>query len=165
LTATRPRSIDLDLADLRRLLAILSRNSRLRTLARAPDELRRVLLISGLGARHVPILFTLALDGPASVGSVARKVGLTPATTSLLIGQLDRAGLVERYGDDTDRRRTIVALAEPYCRDVESWSKVRLVPLRRTLERLGPAGREQFLAGLDVLVEELVAAYERPASR
>jgi DNA-binding MarR family transcriptional regulator len=32
------------------------------------------------------------------------------ATTSLLVGELDRAGFVERHEDEADRRRTIVSL-------------------------------------------------------
>src|SRR5437764_1748130 len=77
-----------------------------------PAELQRAFEEGSLGERHFPPLIVLSLEGPLSVSELADRVGLTVATTSLLVGELSRAGLVERSEDEQDRRRTIVSLSE-----------------------------------------------------
>ena len=76
------------------------------------DELRDAFEKSELGERHVAPLVALVIGGPASVSELAERIGQTPATTSLLVGELSRAGFVERREDDADRRRTIVSIDE-----------------------------------------------------
>ena len=108
-----------------------------------------------LGPRHIPVLVVLALDGPQTVGDLARRLSLSLATVSLMVGELDRAGLVERREDEQDRRRTVVRLAERHRRRLAPIIDQRIAPLRRALEQMPPEVRAGFLAGWRVLAEEI----------
>jgi len=119
-----------------------------------PKELQRAFDEGSLGERHFPPLIILSLEGPLSVTELADRLGLTVATTSLLVGELNRAGLVDRNEDEKDRRRTIVSLCEEIRKVADANLKEHLQPFRRTLERLSPTARANFMEGIRVLNEE-----------
>jgi DNA-binding MarR family transcriptional regulator len=119
------------------------------------DELRDAFEKSELGERHVAPLVALVIGGPASVSELAERIGLTPATTSLLVGELSRAGFVERREDDADRRRTIVSIDESIEEVVRPSLGQTLAPLDRALARMSAAQRHQFMDGLRILNEEI----------
>jgi len=108
-----------------------------------------------LGPRHLPLLLMLSLEGDLTVGELAERVGLAPATTSLLANELNRAGLLERREDDQDRRRTILSVPPVHRAVIEEHARQRIAPLQRALDRLGPRGSEQLLAAMRILAEEL----------
>jgi DNA-binding MarR family transcriptional regulator len=119
------------------------------------DELRDAFEKSELGERHVAPLVALVIGGPASVSELAERIGLTPATTSLLVGELSRAGFVQRQEDDADRRRTIVSI-DPSIEEVVRPSLGQtLAPLDRALARMSAAQRHHFMDGLRILNEEM----------
>jgi DNA-binding MarR family transcriptional regulator len=109
---------------------------------------------AALGPRHVPVLMTVTLAGELSVSDLAEQLDLSLSTTSLMVGELSRAGMIERAEDEKDRRRTLVRLNDAYRDGVAEWLQERLEPLRRTLERLGPRARSNFLEGFRILAEE-----------
>jgi DNA-binding MarR family transcriptional regulator len=109
---------------------------------------------ASLGMRHVPVLMTVMLEGELSVSDLAHKLELSLSATSLMVGELNRAGLLERAEDEHDRRRTIVRVSERYREGVDAWLHERLEPMRRTLERLSPRARAHFLEGWRILHEE-----------
>jgi DNA-binding MarR family transcriptional regulator len=109
---------------------------------------------ASLGGRHVPVLMTVMLESELSVSELAHKLELSLSATSLMVGELSRAGLLERAEDENDRRRTIVRVAEGYREGVDAWLQSRLDPIRRTLERLSPRARADFLEGWRILHEE-----------
>ena len=111
-----------------------------------------------LGPRHMQPLFSLAMCGPASVGELASRLGLASATASLLVNDLDRAGLVVRAEDFRDRRRTIVSVPEEQRRQLQRMARERLGLVRRTLDRLEPEARTHFLLGLRILAQESAPA-------
>ena len=119
------------------------------------QELHRAFEESELGERHIPPLIALVIGGPASVGELAERIGLTPATTSLLIGELSRAGLVQRREDDADRRRTIVSVDESIEQAVRPSLGETLAPLDRALARMSAAQRHHLMDGLRILNEEI----------
>jgi DNA-binding MarR family transcriptional regulator len=122
------------------------------------DELAEAFDKSELGQRHIAPLIALVIRGPASVSELADRIGLTPATTSLLVGELSRAGFVERREDEADRRRTIVSI-HPGIEDVVRPSLGQtLAPLERGLERMSGAQRAQLMDGLRILNEEMGSA-------
>ena len=123
-----------------------------------PDEIRRLMGGIGLGPRHFNALRHVMAEGPMSVSALSVRLGVALSTASLMVGELSRAGLLERIEDDEDRRRTIVRVAPERAAAADAFLSRRLDPLRRALERLTPAEREAFARGLDVLTEELCAA-------
>jgi DNA-binding MarR family transcriptional regulator len=140
------------LHELVRLLALVSR--RVRGGRNVPEPLREAFQQGSLGPRHMPILFSLARQPAASVGDLAARFGLAPATVSLLVNDLSRVGLVERREDDRDRRRTMVSVSEEHRRLLLRLADERTGLIRRTLARLEPDARAHFAEGLRILAEE-----------
>ncbi len=120
----------------------------------APSDLVVVFENGSLGKRHGPVLFALALESELSVTELAGRIGLGVPTTSLLVGELSRAGLVTRTEDDKDRRRTIVTLHEGHRKDIEAWIQQAMKPIRLTLSRLSAPERAVFLKAWQILDEE-----------
>jgi DNA-binding MarR family transcriptional regulator len=119
-----------------------------------PDTLRSAFEGGGLGPRHVPVLTAVAFAGPLSVGEIAERIGLSLATTSLMVGELDRHGVVVRAEDERDRRRTIVRLHDDHRAIVDAWTQERFSPVARGFARMSPAVRKHFMEGMRLLVEE-----------
>jgi DNA-binding MarR family transcriptional regulator len=158
--ATNP--VDDELRELLEILTLIFRSLRKHGPELADVEpLKDAFYEAGLRERHGRLLLTLAVAGPQTVGELARRLALAPATTSLLVGELDRAGFVERNEDEADRRRTIVSLPETVRGPAARLAQARLEPLRRTLEQLSPTARRHFIQGLRILSEE--AALPGPA--
>jgi DNA-binding MarR family transcriptional regulator len=109
---------------------------------------------AGLGPRHAPVLFTVALDSGLSVSAISERVGLSLATTSQLVGELSRAGILTRTEDERDRRRTIVTIAEEHEAMIGGWVRRMLEPMRTALDRMSPRTRADFMRGLRILAEE-----------
>lgn len=161
-TATRgvkaDGALENDLAELLRMMPRVFRAMRRAADADAPTPpaaIKELFKTGALGPRHIPVLVVLMLDGPQTVGDLARRLGLSLATVSLMVSDLARVGLVERREDEQDRRRTLVSVAERYRRRLAPFVDQRLAPLRRALERMTPELREAFLAGWRVLAEEM----------
>jgi DNA-binding MarR family transcriptional regulator len=120
-----------------------------------PADLRQAFRVAGLGPRHVHTLAHLAKAGPISVSQLARRLRVTIPTASLLVAELDRAGLAERRADEADRRRTIVSVSDRYREPIDEWLSSRAEPLRRALARLDEEERETLLKALRLIDEEL----------
>ncbi len=119
-----------------------------------PAALRDAAEHDGLGPRHMPALLAVAAAGPLSVSELARRLGLGLSTTSAIVGELSRAGLLERAEDEADHRRTIVRVSEAHAEVIITWADLAVHPLRATLTRLSPRARENFLEGWRILHEE-----------
>jgi DNA-binding MarR family transcriptional regulator len=126
----------------------------LKSAGRPPQELREAVERAALGKRHGRALLGVAAAGPISVSDLAKRLGLLLSTTSTLVGELSRAGLLVRTEDEDDRRRTIVCLHEDYREAMSAWLELSLQPIRETLARLSPAAREHFIDGLRLLSEQ-----------
>ncbi|MDQ1050690.1 DNA-binding MarR family transcriptional regulator [Streptomyces sp. V4I2] len=114
-----------------------------------------------LAPRHLSLLAYLFFDGPLAVNELATRLELVPATVSLLVGELNRYGVVERKEDEADRRRKIVSIAEPYRDAVRSWLENGVRAWRVALEPLSPAERRTFIDTLRAYERELMGAQER----
>jgi DNA-binding MarR family transcriptional regulator len=102
--------------------------------------------------------------GELSVSQIADRIGLSLATTSLMVGELAREGLVERAEDERDRRRTIVRLHEDYRPVMDAWAEERFAPVARALGRLSDTAYRHFLEGLRGVAEDTRAHAGRKAS-
>jgi len=127
---------------------------------RVPDELRARLESVGLARRHTATLIALAADEPVTVGRLAQRLALNPATTSQLVNELDRGGLVERREDPSDRRRTLVGLHPDSRALVEKLARRRLDDVGHVLEAMPPAAREHFMQGWRLLVDAMESVPE-----
>ena len=120
-----------------------------------PRGLARTFEDCRLTARHGAVLPQLVVDSGLSVSELARRMGLRLSTVSELVGDLSRAGLVERHEDPANRRRILVSLAGPHRRAVEEFVALRSRPLLRVLDSLSPEDRAGFVAGLAAWAREV----------
>ncbi|CAN5650583.1 hypothetical protein BH10ACT1_BH10ACT1_07820 [soil metagenome] len=102
---------------------------------------------TGLSPTQIAALATLARCGPIPVGTLADEEQVSAPTATKAVEKLHAAGLVDRVGDPTDRRITLVSvtnagtdlLAEIRARKT-AWLTTRLAELSSTdLARLNDA--------------------------
>jgi DNA-binding MarR family transcriptional regulator len=114
-----------------------------------PDVLRQA---GSQGERHVSALISLAIMGPATISELAQRTEMSTAHASLVVGELARAGLVDRDHDERDRRRIVVSLSSAAKPAVAEMRKRNAVPLLRFLSELDDDEAERFIDQLDRLV-------------
>jgi DNA-binding MarR family transcriptional regulator len=141
-----------DLAELTSLFPVTLHD--LKSAVPAPMPMRDAIERASLGKRHASALLAVAAVEPISVSELAKRLGLLLSSTSTIVGELSRAGLVERAEDDQDRRRTIVRVHEDYREAMEEWLEIAIAPIRHTLERLSPQARAHFMEGWRLLAQE-----------
>lgn len=123
---------------------------------RRAGELPAVLQGAGqLGQRHVGMLIMLAISGPLTVSELAQRAEMTVAHASLVVGELARAGLVERDHDPRDRRRIIVSLSETARPAVAEMRRRNAEPVTGFLRQLEESQAEAFISGLTLLLAHL----------
>jgi DNA-binding MarR family transcriptional regulator len=145
-------SVGEDLAELTSLVPVTLHD--LKSAVPAPMPMRDAMEGSSLGKRHASALLAVAATEPIGVSELAKRLGLLLSSTSTIVGELSRAGLVERAEDDKDRRRTIVRVHEDYRDAMQGWLDLAIAPFRHTLERLSPSARAHFMEGWRILHEE-----------
>jgi DNA-binding MarR family transcriptional regulator len=162
---TRPRaSVEDDLIELTSLVPVTLHD--LKNAVPAPMPMRDAMERASLTKRHASALLAVAATEPIGVSELAKRLGLLLSSTSTIVGELSRAGMLERAEDDEDRRRTIVRVHEDYRDAMEGWLVVALAPFRTALERLSPQARAHFMQGWRILHEEaaLRASDEDPSA-
>ena len=145
-------SVEEDVAELIALVPITLHD--LKTAVPAPMPMRDAMEASSLGKRHATALLAVAGAEPVGVSELAKRLGLLLSSTSTIVGELSRAGMLERAEDDEDRRRTIVRVHEDYRDAMGGWLEVAVAPFRTALERLSPQARANFMEGWRILAEE-----------
>ena len=120
-----------------------------------PAEFYEAFREHGLTARHGAVLGHLLADRSLSVTELSRRLGVSLSTASELVGELSRAGWVERREDPANRRRTLVSITDRRRPAVEAFVARRAAPLLRALENLSPRDREGFVAGLTAWAHEV----------
>jgi DNA-binding MarR family transcriptional regulator len=114
-----------------------------------PDALKQA---GRYGERHIGMLISLAIEGPGTVSELAERLDMTPAHASLVVGELARAGLVEREHDERDRRLIIVSLSEAARPAVAEMRRRHAAPLLRFLDDLDEQESDLFIDQLTRLI-------------
>lgn len=118
---------------------------------REPPEVLRAA--GAEGGRHIGTLVSLFLGGPGTVSELAQRLGMSVAHASLVIGELAKAGLVERGQDSADRRRVVVSLSARAEPAIVEMRKRHAQPLEQLLAELGEEEADVFITHLARLVE------------
>jgi DNA-binding MarR family transcriptional regulator len=120
-----------------------------------PAQLQEIFRHHRLTGRHGGVLAQLSAGQPISVTELARRMGVSLSTASELVGDLGRAGLVERREDPTNRRRTLAALAPTHRATVQAFVAQRAGPLLTVLDALSPRDRQGFARGLAAWAQQV----------
>jgi len=111
------------------------------------------------------ILEQLDPAAPITVGELAERLGVTPATISIQLARLVRLRLVAREADPDDGRRVRLRLSEAGARMRNLRSLLDPERVRAALARLTEPEREAAIAGLRALAAAAVALPENAVSR
>ena len=149
---TRPPGLGVDDA-IRDLLLLMPRLVGRAKRIPVPDELASL----ALAPRHLSLFSYLLFDGPMTVNDLAQRLEITPATASLMIGDLTDKGILERREDEADRRRRIVSIADQKRPAIEAWLARGAHAWRAVLAPLTAAQRQLFV--------DTLHAYEQAATR
>ncbi len=107
------------------------------------------------GERHVSMLISLAIEGPGTVSELAQRLDMTGAHASLVVGELARAGLVDRDHGERDRRLIVVSLSDAARPAVAEIRKRSAAPLLKFLGELDQDEADRFIEHLSRLVAHI----------
>ena len=82
----------------------------IRTAESLHAEVSKHLLAEGLTASQFSTLKVLRLQGPVAQKEIANSLLKTGGNITLVVDNLEKSGLVERFGSEDDRRVTLVKL-------------------------------------------------------
>ncbi len=119
-----------------------------------PDAVRND---SSLAPRHIAALMQVVADERLSVTTLSGRLGISLATASQVVTDLEATGLVERIEDPTDRRRTLVQVTEAHRELADALLSTRLRPVQRALDRMKTSEQRAVVRGLEMIAQELGA--------
>jgi DNA-binding MarR family transcriptional regulator len=134
--------------------------TRLRRLSERLDrDVQEIYRHSGVGfePRWFPVVAALR-EGPASVGELAARIGVTHAAVSQVRGALAERGLVRARPDPADQRRQVLELTDKGLQTTQ-----RLEPLWEAIAAATREMLQQAAPGLEAEMERLEAALSEQA--
>ncbi|HVT64032.1 MAG TPA: MarR family transcriptional regulator [Mycobacteriales bacterium] len=105
--------------------------------------------------RHIAALMQVVSDEGMSVTTLAERLGISLATASQVVTDLETGGLVQRVEDPTDRRRTLITVTDTHRALAQTILDTRLRPVQRALDRMKPTEQRAVIRGLQLIAEEL----------
>jgi DNA-binding MarR family transcriptional regulator len=97
-------------------------------------------------------LGTLERTGPRRITDLALIQGITQPSMTVLVGRLERSGLVERHDDPADRRVALVALTRAGRADIQARRRLAADGLDRLIGQLGPADMAALREAVPALI-------------
>jgi DNA-binding MarR family transcriptional regulator len=98
---------------------------------------------------------------PTSLLELAKHMGVTPSSMSLMVDRLERGGYVTRVRSDQDKRRVDLRLTADGIRIKRQQKVLEPDRIAALLARLTPSKRRQALRGLELLAEAATAMTAR----
>jgi DNA-binding MarR family transcriptional regulator len=117
----------------------------------------------GLSPTLSAALWTIAREGPLSLGELAARERVAPPSVTKIVGKLEARGLVERRADEADRRVWRVTATTAGRDHLESSRRRRNAWFTDQLAGLDAPALERLAAAVDVL-EGLTTAPDEPAA-
>ena len=130
-------------------------NSLRPVLLKLSRELRREAHALGVSSGQVTLLIQIHRTPGVGVGELAAREGVSAAAMSRGVERLQRAGLVQRTPDESDRRRHGLTVTEEGERVLRSVKRRRTAWLARRLDTLSVEERAAVAAALEPLTRLL----------
>ncbi|WP_226030521.1 MarR family winged helix-turn-helix transcriptional regulator, partial [Streptomyces hyderabadensis] len=122
-----------------------------RAVSRISRQLNDSASDEGLTPSEATILGVVARSGPVSLPELARGEGLNPTMLSRIVGKMDRAGLITRLRDPSDRRSAQVSVTE-HGRKVEARIRAgRAAAVARTVQALSDEQQRELTQAVPAL--------------
>ncbi len=109
----------------------------------------------GVTATQFGVLVVLAAHQPIDQVGIARLMGLDRSTTGLVVGTLERRGLLERVTDPADRRRRVLNITATGLERLAELEAPSRRAQERALEAFSPEQAAEFLKLLRIFVNSL----------
>ncbi len=103
--------------------------------------------VAGLSNARYELLHVLIHDGPTRMGTVAERLGVSPRTVTPMVDALERARLLRRVPDPTDRRAQLLKLTPAGVALMRRAHEARVALVARVFDGLDRSDRAT-LAGL-----------------
>lgn len=114
----------------------------------------------GVTVAQAATLETLLREGPLRLGSLGRRLGITPSTLSRNVERLEAAGLVRREADREDARSARVRLTPKGRAAGQELDRQEVAFAHQVLERLPPERRESVASAFHELLVAVREATE-----
>ena len=108
---------------------------------------------SGLTAPRLSALSVLVFGGPRTIGALAAAEQVRPPTMSVLVADLERAGLVVRRRDPADGRQVLIEATAPARQLLIEGRQRRTAWLAERLAGRSPAERGALERAAEVLAD------------
>ena len=138
--------------------------ARLRLAVARLQRIVRQQAMGGLNLAEVSCLAIIDRHGPMPLSDVASRENLSAPTVTKIVVRLEREGLIERLGDPTDRRVSLVAVSKQGAALLERLRSSRTAYLHRKLRELSTEDLHRLLEALPVL-EKLASEHEEERSQ
>jgi DNA-binding MarR family transcriptional regulator len=99
--------------------------------------------------------------GPQAMSALSRELGVSLSAMTQIADRLERAGLVRRVAEGSDRRVRCLQLTERGEKIMRQREEARVRRMAAALEHLSPGARHEVLAGLRTLAGACAAASEQ----
>ena len=120
-------------------------------------QLRKEDDASGLSAPRLSALSVVVFGGPLTLGQLAAAEQVKPPTMTRIVTGLEKDGLVQRVGDDRDRRLTRIQATARGHKVLAAGRARRIEKLAAAVRRLGGAELAELTRGVQLL-EEIVGS-------
>jgi DNA-binding MarR family transcriptional regulator len=124
----------------------------IRRMQQIPTDVRRAPAVS---LPQLRMLLLLEMDGPSTMGDLARRASVAMPTATSSVNALVKARYVTRRRAKRDRRIVVVTLSAKGKDVLERLHEERAQRLQKVLERLDAADQTRFVEAFEVMLEVL----------
>ncbi len=140
------------------VFSLLSRIARIVRVLRESNIKDLISEVSDPSPRHMIAIAHIATADGISVSDISSRMSISLAAASQLVSQMASAGLIDRYEDPNDHRRTLLKLSEDRGQEIKAQIASRTAPIASAIATLDPARFNFLLETLD----EIIIAIESP---
>lgn len=134
------------------VFALLSRLARIVRVLRESNIKDIISEVADPSPRHMIAIAHIATSNGISVSDISSRMSISLAAASQLVSQMANAGLIDRYEDPNDHRRTLLKLTDDRGVEIKAQIAQRTSPIASAIATLGQDRFEVLLETLDQIV-------------